>query len=69
MNKLPISAYSSLLKFDMKMFVNIERLDIGKRKAGVSVYFGNMFSVCVLNKINSSVVAFHTEKVCLAYFS
>ena len=27
LNSLPISAYSGLLKFDMKMFVNIARLD------------------------------------------
>ena len=27
LNYLPIFAYSGLLKFDMKMFVNIARLD------------------------------------------
>ena len=30
LNYLPISAYSGLLKFDMKMFVTIARLDIGQ---------------------------------------
>ena len=30
LNYLPISACSGLLKFDMKMFVNIARLDIGQ---------------------------------------
>ena len=30
LNYLPISAYSGLLKFDMKMFVNVARLDIGQ---------------------------------------
>ena len=27
LNHLPISAYSSLLKFDMKIFVNVARLE------------------------------------------
>ena len=30
LNHLPISAYSGVLKFDMKMFVNVARLDIGQ---------------------------------------
>ena len=30
MNHLPISAYSGLLKFDMKIFVNVARLEIGQ---------------------------------------
>ena len=30
MNYFPISACSGLLKFDMKMFVTIARLDIGQ---------------------------------------
>ena len=30
LNYLPISAYSGLLKFDMKMFVNITMLDISQ---------------------------------------
>ena len=30
MNHLPISCYSSLLKFDMKIFVNVEKLEIGQ---------------------------------------
>ena len=30
LNYLPISACSGLLKFDMKLFVNIARLDIGQ---------------------------------------
>ena len=30
LNHLPISAYSGFLKFDMKMFVNVARLEIGQ---------------------------------------
>ena len=30
LNYFPISACSGLLKFDMKMFVNVARLDIGQ---------------------------------------
>ena len=30
LNHLPISAYSNVLKFDMKLFVNVERLEIGQ---------------------------------------
>ena len=30
LNHLPISAYSGLLKFDMKIFVNVARLEIGQ---------------------------------------
>ena len=30
LNYFPFSAYSGLLKFDMKMFVNVARLDIGQ---------------------------------------
>ena len=45
---LHVSASSGLLKFDMKMFVNISRLDIGhcslKAKGGASVYFGHISS-------------------------
>ena len=29
LNHLPISAYNGLLKFDMKIFVNVARLEIG----------------------------------------
>ena len=29
LNHLPISAYSGVLKFDMKIFVNVARLEIG----------------------------------------
>ena len=29
-NHLPISAYSDLLKFDMKIFVNLARFEIGQ---------------------------------------
>ena len=44
------SAYSGLLKFDMKIFVNVPRLEIGQlftqgtSEAGVSVYFGHISS-------------------------
>ena len=49
LNYLPISAYIGLLKFDMKMFVNIARLDYrpvfhSKREVGASVYFGHISS-------------------------
>ena len=30
LNHLPISAYSGVLKFDMKIFVNVARLEIGQ---------------------------------------
>ena len=30
LNHLPISAYSGVLKFDMKIFVNVARLNIGQ---------------------------------------
>ena len=30
LNHLPISAYSGVLKFDMKIFVNVVRLEIGQ---------------------------------------
>ena len=30
LNNLPISAYSGVLKFDMKIFVNVARLEIGQ---------------------------------------
>ena len=30
LNHLPISAYSGVFKFDMKIFVNIARLEIGQ---------------------------------------
>ena len=30
LNHLPISAYSGVLKFDMKIFVNVGRLEIGQ---------------------------------------
>ena len=30
LNHLPISAYSGVLKFDMKIFVNVSRLEIGQ---------------------------------------
>ena len=30
LNNLPISAYSAVLKFDMKRFVNVARLEIGQ---------------------------------------
>ena len=44
LNYLPISAFSGLLKFDMKMFKVIARLDIGQlftqsMRRGASVYF------------------------------
>ena len=48
MNYFPISAYSGLLKFDMKIFVNVARLEIdklfteGTRGGGASVYFGHI---------------------------
>ena len=53
LNYLPISAYSSLLEFDM--FVNIARLDIGQLftqsvcvcgggGGGASIYFGHISS-------------------------
>ena len=29
LNHLPVSAYSGLLKFDMEVFVNVARLEIG----------------------------------------
>ena len=51
LNYFSISACNDLLKFDMKMFVNIARLDIGqsKHKAGASVYFGHIsHSVLIL---------------------
>ena len=31
LNHLPISAYSGVLKFDMKVIVNVARLEIGQR--------------------------------------
>ena len=38
MNHLPISAYSGLLKFDMKVFVNVAKLDLLKaRGCGIRV--------------------------------
>ena len=30
LNHLPVSAYSGVLKFDMKIFVNVPRLEIGQ---------------------------------------
>ena len=30
LNHLPLSAYSGVLKFDMKIFVNVARLEIGQ---------------------------------------
>ena len=30
LNHLPISAYSGVLRFDMKIFVNVARLEIGQ---------------------------------------
>ena len=46
---LPIFAFSGLLKFDMKMFVNVARLEMGhdysRSEAGASVYFGHISSL------------------------
>ena len=50
LNYLPISAYIGLLKFDVKMFVNIAREDIDQlftREAGTSVYFGHISSLII----------------------
>ena len=49
LNPLPISAYSGLLKFDMKIFVNVARLEIGQwftqdMMRGASLYFGHTSS-------------------------
>ena len=49
LNHLPISAYSGLLKFDMKIFMNVVRLEIGpvvysRREPRASVYFGHISS-------------------------
>ena len=30
LNHLPVSAYTGMLKFDMKIFVNVARLEIGQ---------------------------------------
>ena len=50
LNYLPISAFFGLLKFDIKMFVNISKVRYrpvlhSKRKTGASVYFGHIFSL------------------------
>ena len=52
LNHLPISAYSGVLKFDMKIFVNVVRLEIGQLftqgfgggGGGGSVYFEHISS-------------------------
>ena len=44
LNYLPISAYSGLLKFDMKMFVNVLASCYSRREMGASVYFGHISS-------------------------
>ena len=48
LNHLPISAFSSLLKFDMKIFVNVARLVYSRHEAGASVYLGHISSFFTL---------------------
>ena len=58
LNHLPISAYIDLMKFDMKIFVNVVRLEIGlfllKARGGASVYFGHISSSIIILKSPSS---------------
>ena len=55
MNHLPIFAYTGVLKFDMKIFVNVARLEIGllysRREAGTSVYLGHISSIFITTKV------------------
>ena len=49
LSNLPISAYCGLLKFEMKIFVNVARLEICQlftqdARRGASVYFGHISS-------------------------
>ena len=47
LNHLPVSAYSGLLKFDTKIFVNVARLEIGQLltqcEVRASMYFGHIY--------------------------
>ena len=62
---VPISAYSGVLKFDMKIFVNVGKIR-NRLEVGASVYFGHISSFfcnfwllekdqkCLLGLINST---------------
>ena len=67
LNSLPFSGYSGLLKFDMKMFVNIARLDIPQlfiksKRRGTSMYFGHISSFISVFKIEQHVFPGDTQQ-------
>ena len=58
LNHLPISAYSGLLKFDMKIYCECSKVRnrpavCSRHEAGASVYFGHIFSLWIQFRENA----------------
>ena len=63
LNQLPISAYSGLLKFNMKVFVNVARLEnkpvvYSRHEVGAFMYFGHISS---LSHMSDGPMAFRED--------